>query len=377
MPWWRGRDRRGPRAAILVPSLASDDAVGHDTQGLAEAIGRLGFRVSVFAGSAAPGVDALPLERAWRFVARRADLILYQQSTGWPAGERLLARARGTIVVRDHDVTPSCFLARSRSELRREVAEGERARARLARDARVDAYWATSRATARGLAGLGADPGRIAVVPPSAGVERLEAVAPDRAALRRFALRPATALFVGRVAPNKGISRMQRVAARYRELFGEPLRVRIVGRLDPRHAAYHRELERERAALGIAATFHLLGELSLAELKAAYLTSRLFLCCSEHEGFCVPLVEAARLGLPVVAAEQEAVAETLGPGAMVLPFDDVALAVAVRRVLSEDALRDRLVERQRRQAIERFGRRALERAVEAALARLDRRRSAA
>lgn len=365
--------RRG-EVAILLPSFAAHDAVGHDTQGLRDSLRDAGFGVRVFAGSSEGGLGAEPLAAARPWL-KRGVLVLYQQSTGWAEGERLLASASGPLVVRDHAVTPQRFFAASDAALREEVAAGERQRAALAHDPRVTRYLATSSCTERELIALGAPSERISVVPPFSRVEDLADAAPDEAALRRFAARPADVLFVGRVAPNKGQDRIQRVAGRYASLFGESLRVRLVGKVDLRHLDYDRKLRRERAALRLEGRVQLLGEVTEAELKAAYLTSRVFLCCSEHEGFCVPLVEAAWLGLPILAAHQDAVADTLGPRGFVLPpdADDDRLAIALRRLLRDAELRERLVAAQRADATARFSRAALATTLALALApiRLD------
>ena len=246
---------------------------------------------------------------------------------------------------------------------------GETQRAALASDPRIAGFLATSPVVASELSELGAPPERIRIVPPFTRVEALADLAPDESTLRRFLSRPADVLFVGRIAPNKGQHRIQRVVARYAALFGEPLRVRLVGKADPRHGAYERLLRRERGELALEGRVQLLGEVGEAALKAIYLTSRVFLCCSEHEGFCVPLAEASWLGLPVVATHQTAVADTLGSQGFVLPpdTDDDLVAVALRRTLHDAALRERLVEAQRETVRWRFSRDPFERALGAAL----------
>jgi len=78
-----------------------------------------------------------------------------------------------------------------------------------------------------------------------------------------------------------------------------------------------------------------------------------YLCASDHEGFCVPIVESFRLGLPVVARATSAVTETCGD-ALAVGTDDPSFLAAVLRVVVEDAdLRTRLLEVQAREA-ERF-----------------------
>ena len=100
-----------------------------------------------------------------------------------------------------------------------------------------------------------------------------------------------------------------------------------------------------RAGLGLGDAVRLTGSVSDEALAAYYATcSDVFVCASEHEGFCVPIVEAMGFGLPVVAFDAGAVPDTAGAGALVL--DDkspVALATAVHKVQVDVGLRERLV----------------------------------
>ena len=61
------------------------------------------------------------------------------------------------------------------------------------------------------------------------------------------------------------------------------------------------------------------GHIRFSEILAYYKTADLFLCMSEHEGFCVPIVEAMYFGLPIVALRSTAVTDTLGDGGILLP----------------------------------------------------------
>ena len=77
----------------------------------------------------------------------------------------------------------------------------------------------------------------------------------------------------------------------------------------------------------------------------------MFVCLSEHEGFCVPVLEAMHLGLPVVAFAEAAVPETVAGAGLLLdakrPLDVVA---AVERITQDQALRAELVRRGRLRA---------------------------
>lgn len=352
MRWWRAPRRGGPAvAAILVPSLFEGDATGNDALAMARILRGVGWDVRLVAENAGEGVDFVPAAEAAALLARPSTLAIYHQSTRWDRGLHLLRAARGPRVVRDHNVTPAAYFEGVHPDFVRAAVGGAEQRARVAREPGV-LFVAASPLNARELVALGADPQRVRVVPPFHRAEELAAAPPDEAALRRWSRGGPTVLFVGRIAPHKGHLRLLRIAAVHAELFGEPLRVRLVGSFDPRWTRWRAAIDRSVRRMGLSDRVEIVGPVSEGELKAAYLTSHVLLCCSEHEGFCVPLVEAARLGVPVVAARQEAVADTLGPEGLVVDGDDDLVATALHRVLHDGELRGRLVEALR----ERFAR---------------------
>jgi glycosyltransferase involved in cell wall biosynthesis len=84
--------------------------------------------------------------------------------------------------------------------------------------------------------------------------------------------------------------------------------------------------------------------LSASELAARYQAAHAFVCLSEHEGFCVPLLEAMHHDVPVIAFAAGAVRETIGNGGLVLDRKDPeTVAAAVERLLSDADLRARFV----------------------------------
>ena len=87
------------------------------------------------------------------------------------------------------------------------------------------------------------------------------------------------------------------------------------------------------------------GSVSPAELEAYYQAADVFVCASEHEGFCVPLVEAMGHGVPVVAYGVAAVPETVADAGLVLgDKEPLRFAAAVHRVVADGPLRSRLSE---------------------------------
>jgi glycosyltransferase involved in cell wall biosynthesis len=98
--------------------------------------------------------------------------------------------------------------------------------------------------------------------------------------------------------------------------------LRLIG--DPRvDAATYRQVlasvDRYRN-LGTIQVGHHVG---LTELVAAYRRARTFVIASEHESFCMPLLEALACGVPAVARDLPALRETGGPGTRLVAGDDV------------------------------------------------------
>jgi glycosyltransferase involved in cell wall biosynthesis len=148
---------------------------------------------------------------------------------------------------------------------------------------------------------------------------------------------PPELLFVGRQAPHKRQDELIRVLALLRRHRVPEARLRLVG--EPLNANYEAALRglAEELAPG-AVTFE--SSLSDTELADRYRRAAAFVCLSEHEGFCIPLLESFHLGVPVVARPSGGIPEVAGDGAVLLGDRDPAvLAEAVALVLEDAELR--------------------------------------
>ena len=156
---------------------------------------------------------------------------------------------------------------------------------------------------------------------------------------------PPTVLFVGRLAPHKRQDLVIHAFSHYRRLRRDA-RLVLVG--TPLSPSYGQELRRlaDRVAPG-GVTFET--GLSAAELAERYRRADVFLCLSEHEGFCIPLLEAFHFGLPVVARDAAAVGEVVeNAGVLLSPQDDPeTIAVLLDIVLGDEELRAELRQRGR------------------------------
>lgn len=154
-------------------------------------------------------------------------------------------------------------------------------------------------------------------------------------------------LFVGQLLPHK---RPDLVVKAFHVLVTHLLpeaKLALVGM--GRLAAYRQSVQLLVHELNLVGAW-LTGPVSDAELAAYYARADVLVTASEHEGFCVPLVEAMSFDLPIVARSYGAVPETMGEAGLLLPPDDdpLLMAEAMAMVLTEQPVRNALVERGRR-----------------------------
>jgi glycosyltransferase involved in cell wall biosynthesis len=346
---------------ILVPVLSDRDAVGADAIEMASVLERLGHRVRLFAHSTLGNVGnvAKPAALA-EFCASPGDLAIYHFSIGWPDAVPLLRSLRCRRIVRYHNITPAHFFEGYSTEYVNACAFG---RSEIAAFAALecDLYLGDSPFNVEDFLAAGVARERTAVLPPFHRIDRLVRAHADLALLDRYQDGAATWLSVGRLAPNKGHLNLIDAFAAYRLACDDPsARLLIVGRADPRLASYTASIRSLVAQRGLESSVHFLSDIDESALKAVYLVADALVSLSEHEGFCVPLIEAMALGTPIVGYTGGAVAWTTGDAGVIWDETDPHLfAAPLARLRSDASLRHLLRERGLRRMEEAFSTEAL------------------
>jgi glycosyltransferase involved in cell wall biosynthesis len=140
---------------------------------------------------------------------------------------------------------------------------------------------------------------------------------------------------IGRIAPHKRIDEVLRVFACYRRGCAPTARLVVAGS-DGGFEPYGRACRALADRLGVADAVDLAGVVSEAEKHALLAGADCYLACTEHEGFCVPLVEAMRAGVPIVARAEAAVPETVGRGGVVVATRDHAVLAELVHAVAGD-----------------------------------------
>lgn len=332
------------KIAILVAVLGKRDAIGTDVRGMAAALRRIGHDALIFA-SASQDDEAQPLCALEPLLADPQALLIYHFAFGWPPALDILRRARCRRVVRYHNVTPPEFFSAWSTEYEASCRAG---RDEIAALAALDCnlYLGASPYNNEDFLAAGVRPQGTAVLPPFNRLDRLLAAPADFTLLDAVGRDTTTWLAVGRLAPNKGHLDLLDAFAMYLDRCRSDARLLVVGSEDPRLARYNAAVRERVRALRIETRVQFLHDVGEEMLKGAYLAADVLVSLSEHEGFCVPLVEAMVLGVPVVARDAGAQAWTLDGSALLWDAPGPALvAASVERVHGDTSLREAMRER--------------------------------
>ncbi len=168
---------------------------------------------------------------------------------------------------------------------------------------------------------------------------------PSRKVLKKFSDYYQNFLFVGRVAPNKKIEDVIKIFYYYKKLIEPKSRLFLVGSASgiDRYLAYLRGLIIELDLPDV----HLTGHVNTTELLAYYNLADIFVCMSEHEGFCIPLLESMHFKIPIIAYETAAIPETLGgSGILVKEKNFPAIAEMADLLLKDKDLRKQIIDKE-------------------------------
>ena len=151
---------------------------------------------------------------------------------------------------------------------------------------------------------------------------------------------PPTILFVGRLAPHKRQDLIIRAFALYRRERAPDARLVLVGNpISPRFGRMLRELADDLAPAAVQFE----SDVATERLWDHYRSAHAFLCLSEHEGFCVPLLEAFHFGVPVIAQPAGGIREVAGDAAILTSADDLAvIAELLHLAVTDQELRTQL-----------------------------------
>jgi len=328
----------------LLPSLQYGDAIGNHAIGIRNSLRSWGFASEIFVEGAHEKVAHLCRdfgEHPGRSASE--NILIYHHCIGGTEAFKYFLSAQDRRVVIYHNITPASYFAPFNSELERAARQG-REELRLLREV-VYRAWGDSPYNCDEMIDLGFQDAR--VLPIAVDFEDLDAVEPNPYVMDFYDGDYENLLFVGRISPNKRQDQIIRFFDHYQKEIQPKSRLFLVGGYGGMESYCNHllQLMGEKKATNIIVS----GHIHLSELVAYYRLADVFVCLSEHEGFCVPLLESMHFGVPIVALDSTGVAATLGDaGVKVKESSETSVAFAVRSLLEDKQRLEDTVETQRR-----------------------------
>ena len=339
----------------IVPTLAYGDAIGNDAFELQRLLWRRGVQSEIFVDEAKPEVRAFA--RSWRDLRPERSsggLLLIHMSMGNDAIDEI-AKLPGRKAVVYHNITPARYFSGFNPAAEKYAEIGRRQLRDLA--SRAELGIADSEFNRRELEELGY--AKTAVVPIIVDWSAFD-VEPDPTVMRALSEERTSIVTVGQLLPHKGIHDVVAAFARYRER-DRGAHLYLVGST-AMSAQYIERLRADVERLGLRDAVTFTGSVPIESLVAYYRGATALLTLSEHEGFCVPLLEAMRSDLPIVAHGAGAIPDTLGDAGILLnDKSPEAAAAALERVVGDRELRRALIAKGRARLAEFTPDRAAER----------------
>ena len=327
------------RTAIhqIMPGFLYGDALGNQAVRIRELLRERGYPSQVYAQFRDPRLDDPGLDYR-RYRDDPEDVLIFHYSIGSPVTQ-FVQGLSARVVPYYHNVTPPGYLRAYNEPLADLLEQGRR---ELALFSDAPFALAASEYNRQEMLDLGFR--QVEVLPYFVTFDWLHASAEGPAGQEiaaRYDDGTVNLLFVGRLVPNKRQDDLIRAFHAYHRLVNQNSRLLLVGS-DTNAPGYRLELETQAQALGLAGHVHLPGAIGPKEgLGGYYRAADLFLCLSEHEGFCIPLLEAMAFDVPVIAYRAAGVPYALGRAGVMLGEKRYDLLAELIDVLVRDPARRR------------------------------------
>jgi len=328
------------RIAICTPDVDSGDAVSNDAVGMFQAFTEYGYEAKIIAVHARiPWPEVHKLNEVKNIIEDSQDILIYHHSVGWEEGIDFLRNLKCIKIIKYHNVTPPTFFEGIADNYLVACQSG-RSQLRDIVDIQADLYLGDSSYNVNELLNVGKNNLKWAVLPPFHHIDRLQLLEPEKVVIDRFKDGTTNVLTVGRIAPNKGHLALIDAFYVYHQEYNPDSRLIIVGKMDPGLGSYNNLLRAKVEQLQLENNVFFTGAVTDSFLKGCYAVADVFVMTSLHEGFCVPLVEAMSMKIPIVAYGSTAIPETVGRVGLVWEeCDPQLLAASIDKIVQDESLR--------------------------------------
>ncbi|MEK6691261.1 MAG: glycosyltransferase family 4 protein [Nitrospirota bacterium] len=348
----------------ILPNMSYGDAITNHVLVIKDILKELGYNTGVFSMNQDPRLSGLAQSyKDYRSLSSEDNILIYHFSIGSEITDFFKTLPDKKMIVY-HNITPSHFFLGINRMAEEDCRKGREELKGLV--TLVDVALGVSEFNRLGLEEAGF---KITGVLPIVLNDSFYSRKPNRRLLKMFNDGKVNLLHVGRIAPNKKIEDVIRVFYFYNHKINPASRLLIVGS-DVNMENYAFGLKELSDGFGLGEVYFI-GAASIEELNACYRVAHLYICMSEHEGFCVPLLEAMYFGIPIIAYNSSGIPYTLGDAGMLVNeknFEEIAEMVDI--LVRDAEIREKVIEGQRKR-LEDFSRERLRESLKEYLDRFE------
>ncbi|WP_019536922.1 glycosyltransferase [Paenibacillus ginsengihumi] len=305
----------------ILPSISYGDAVSNSAIIIKKMLESKGISSNIYAGHIHPKLRKIvkPVTK----LNNRADGLLFHMATGSRESYIVKEIDIGKKIMIYHNITPARFFKGYSSNAERSVIQGRSELRMLKND--IGLAIGVSEYNRKELEEIGYY--NTTVVPFIVNLDDF-AQPPAKNIVKQMQDGKTNILFVGRISPNKKQEDIIKAFYCYHKFFNNNSRLTLVGNYTGMEPYYY-QLKKLISELNLENDVLITGHIPFSHILAYYHTAHLFFSMSEHEGFCVPLLEAMYFKLPILAYDSSAIGETLGNGGVLFKEKDFVKIAAM------------------------------------------------
>lgn len=328
----------------IVPSLSYGDAIGNEVIAIDKVIKECGYTTIVLSDYVDPRINIqakIYNKNKFRSELSSEDIVIYHKATGSHFSEDITEFKCRKIMIY-HNMTPKEFFIPYNKRVALELENGVRQLENL--KGYVDYVLADSEYNKLELEEIGFKC-KIDVQPLIIDFEEYEKK-PNEDIIKRYSDEGTNIIFTGRIAPNKKQEDVIKVFYYYKNYVDKNARLFLVGSYNGTEK-YYAKLKGFVNELKLKDVYFT-GHIPFKDILAYYKIADVFLCMSEHEGFCVPLLESMYFDVPIVAFNSSAIPYTLGDSGVLLDSKNyIEYSEVIRLIMEDSKYKKEIIEKQR------------------------------
>ncbi len=324
----------------ILPTIDYGDAISNEVLEIKANLRKWGYQSEIFAQNIHPKlVKDVKIYKDYIKISSPKNILIFHFSTGSILSKFFMDLPDKKIIIY-HNLTPPSFFVKINDTIAQLLINGKNELKQLVD--KTELALGDSEFNRRELVDLGFK--NTGVLPIILDFEKYKQK-PNRKILNKFEEDLTNFIFVGRLAPNKKQEDIIKTFYYYNKCIDSGSRLFLVGSYTGTEKYYAQLMDLiQRLDLE---NIYITGKVDFNELLAYYRLADVFISMSEHEGFCVPLLECMYFGIPIIAFNSSAIPFTLDRVGILVNekrYEEVAELINI--VIRDNKFKSRILEKQ-------------------------------